>query len=103
MTWTTLHDKAQELGFELECHVSASPVWHDRTWVRVGSYGEMAELWAQPLTAQAHALAPDRFAAMISGCCQHVGTLPDYDEEFQACMAPVLAAIAHPEHGLSPA
>lgn len=103
MTWTTLHDKARQLGFELACHASVAPVRHDRPWVRVGSYGEMAELWAQPLTAQATALAPDRVAAMISGCCQHVGTLPDYDEEFQACMAPVLAAVAHPEHGRSPA
>lgn len=103
MTWTTLHDKALQLGFELECHVSASPVRHDRTWVRIGSYGEMAELWAQPLTEQAHSLAPERVSAVISGCSKHVGTLPDYDEEFQACMAPVLAAIAHPEHGLSPA
>jgi hypothetical protein len=102
MTWTTLHDKAQQLGFELECHAAAA-TRHDGAWIRVGSYGEMAELWAHPLNPQAQALARDRVAAMISGCCQHVGTLPDYDEEFQACMAPVLAAMAHPEHGRSPA
>jgi hypothetical protein len=113
MTWTSLHQKAQQLGFELECHASpagggngaelSSPPQHDRSWICVGSYGQMAELWAQPLTAQARALAPDRVAAMISGCCQHVGTLPDYDEDFQACLAPVLAAVAHPEYGRSPA
>lgn len=103
MTWTTLHDKARQLGFELKCHASISPAQHDRPWVRVGSYGEMAELWAQPLTAQAHALAPERVSAMISVCSKHVGTLPDYDEEFQACMAPVLAAVANPDHGRSPA
>ncbi len=103
MTWTTLHDKARQLGFDLKCHASVSSARHDRPWVRVGSYGEMAELWAQPLTAQTQALAPERVAAMISGCCQHVGTLPDHDEEFHACMAPVLAAVANPEHGRSPA
>ena len=111
MTWTTLHHKAQQLGFELECHASPagegggaeSSAQHDLSWICVGSYGQMAELWAQPLTAQARALAPDRVAAMISGCCQHVGTLPDYDEDFQACLAPLLAAVAHPEHGRSPA
>ena len=107
MTWTTLHDKARQLGFELACHACpaelSSPAQDDRSWLCVGSYGQMAELWAQPLTAQARALAPDRVAAMISGCCQHVGTLTDYDEEFQACLAPVLAAVAHPEHGRSPA
>jgi hypothetical protein len=63
----------------------------------------MAELWAQPVTAQARALAPHRVAAMISDCCQHVGTLTEYDEEFHACLAPVLAAVANPEHGRSPA
>lgn len=112
MTWTTLHDKARQLGFELACHASAaegggaelsSPPRHDRSWICVGSYGQMAGLWAQPLTAQARALAPERVAAMISRCCQHVATLPDYDEEFHACLAPVLAAVAHPEHGRSPA
>lgn len=114
MTWTTLHDKAQALGFELVCHTRAgesgdcvaelsSPPQHDGAWVCVGLYGQMAGLWAHPLTAQARALAPERVAAMISGCCQHVGTLADYDEEFDACMAPMLAAISHPEHGRMPA
>ncbi len=108
MTWTALHDKAQQLGFELACHAGpaglSSPARDDRSWICVGTYGQVAAgLWAQPLTAQARALAPDRVAAMISGCCQHVGTLTDYDEEFQACLAPVLAAVAHPEHGRSPA
>jgi hypothetical protein len=107
MTWTTLHHKAQQLGFQLECHGSpveaSSPPQRDPSWICVGSYGHMTGLWAQPVTAQARALAPDRVAAMISGCCQHVGTLPDYDEDFQACLAPLLAAVAHPEHGRSPA
>jgi len=112
MTWTNLHHKAQQLGFELACHASPaaagggdqmSSAPQDRSWICVGSYGQMAGLWAQPLTEQARALAPERVAAMISGCCQHVGTLPDYDEEFHACLAPVLAAVANPEHGLSPA
>ena len=111
MTWTTLHQKAQQLGFELECHASAAEgdhghdlsSSHDRSWICVGSYGQMAELWAHPLTPQTRALEPGRVAAMISGCCKHVGTLPDYDEEYQACLAPVLAAVAHPEHGRSPA
>jgi hypothetical protein len=107
MTWTTLHHKAQQLGFELACHASAaesSPApQRDPSWICVGSYGQMAGLWAQPLTEQARSLAPERVAAIISGCCRHVGTLPDYDEEFHACLAPVLAAIANPEHGRSPA
>jgi len=107
MTWTTLHHKAQQLGFHLECHASTAgsslPAQRDPSWVCVGSYGHMAGLWAQPMTAQARALAPDRVAAMISGCCKHVGTLPDYDEEFQACMAQVLAVMANPEHERSPA
>lgn len=104
MTWTTLHHKAQQLGFQLVCHTSpAESSSHDSSWICVGSYGHMAGLWAQPLTEQARALAPERVAAMISGCCQHVGTLPDHDEEFHACLAPVLAALANPEHGRSPA
>ncbi len=103
MTWTTLHDRAQQLGFKLECRAAAAPAGHGRSWIRVGSYGETAELWAHPLTAQAEALAQDRVAALISACCRHVGTLPDHDEEFHAWMAPVLAAVANPEHGRSPA
>lgn len=101
MTWTTLHDKARQLGFELECH-TASPQ-RDRSWICVGSYGEMAELWAHPVTDQARTLAPERVATMISGCCRHVATLPEYDEDYRACMAPLLAAMAHPEYGRSPA
>ena len=114
MTWTTLYDKARQLGFELACHTFpvegggnsgevSSSAQDDRSWICIGSYGQVAGLWAQPLTPRTRALAPDRVAAMISGCCQHVGTLTDYDEEFQACLAPVLAAVAHPEHGRSPA
>ncbi len=114
MTWTTLHDKAQQLGFELACHTSAgegggciaelsSPPQNDGSWVCVGSYGHMAGLWAQPLTAQARALAPDQVAAMISDCCRHVGTLGDYDDEFQEHLAPALAAINYPEHARMPA
>lgn len=110
MTWTTLHDKARQLGFELKCHGSPAcgtelspPPRRERAWICVGNYGQMAGLWAHPLNEQAGALAPERVAAMISGCCRHVGTLPDYDEEFEAWLAPVLAAVAHPEHGLSPA
>lgn len=110
MTWTTLHDKARQLGFELECHGSAaggadlsSSSRCDRSWIYVGSYGHMASLWAQPLTEQARTMTPERVAALISGCCRHVETLPDYGEEFEACLAPVLAAVAYPEHGRSPA
>lgn len=113
MTWTALHRRAQQLGFKLACHTrpaeggghgaeSASPP-HDQSWICVGSYGHMTGLWAQAMTAQARELAPHRVAAMISDCCQHVGTLTDYDEEFHACLAPVLAAVANPEHGRSPA
>lgn len=112
MTWTTLQDKAQKLGFELACRTgpvegpgsnAGAPSSAQHAWICVGSYGQAAGLWAQPLTAQTRALPPERVAAMISDCCQHIETLPDYDEEFQACLAPVLAAVAHPEHGLSPA
>lgn len=113
MTWTTLQDKAQQLGFELACRTCpadggcnaemSSPPQPDSSWICVGSYGEVAGLWAHPLTDQARKLPPERVATMISGCCQHVGTVTDYDDEFQACLAPVLAAVAHPEHGLSPA
>ena len=113
MTWTTLQDKAQQLGFELACRTGPVEVGgsnagmssppHDSSWICVGSYGQAAELWAQPLTDQARTLPPARVAAMISDCCQHVETLPDHDEEFHACLAPVLAAVANHEHGLSPA
>jgi len=114
MTWTALHHKAHELGFELACHTRSAegggyvaelsaPPGQDRCWVCVGSYGEAAGLWAQPLTPQARALPAQRVAAMISGCCQYVGTLGEYDDEFHAAMAPLLAAASHPEHGLAPA
>lgn len=114
MTWTTLHDKAQALGFELACHTRAgeggdrvaeltSPPQQDRSWVCVGLYGEMAGLWAQGLTPQARALPAERIAEIISACSQHIGTLGDYGEEFRASMAPLLAAASGPEHGLAPA
>lgn len=114
MTWTTLHDKAQQLGFELVCHTRAgegggciaelsSPPQNDGSWVCIGSYGHMAGLWAQPLTAQARALTPDRIAAMISDCCRHVETIADHDEEFQAHLARMSSAIAHSDHGRMPA
>jgi len=113
MTWTTLHDRAQQLGFELACHTRpaeggyvpelSSPPGLDRSWLCVGSYGGMAGLWAQPLTAQARALPAERVAAMISGCCRHVATLGDFDDELQASLAPLLAAADHPEYGQMPA
>ncbi|WP_310449857.1 hypothetical protein [Sulfuritalea sp.] len=114
MTWTELHHKAQELGFELACRTRtaesggylpelSSPPANDRGWLCVGSYGQEAGLWAQGLTPQARALPVHRVAAIISGCSEHVGTLGDYDDEFQAAMAPLLAAASHPEHGLAPA
>lgn len=114
MTWTTLHDKAQALGFELVCHTRAgesggcvaeltSPPQRDRSWICVGLYGEMAGLWAQGLTPQARALPAERIAEIIAACSQHIGTLGDYDDEFRASMAPLLAAASHPEHGLAPA
>jgi hypothetical protein len=69
MTWTTLHDKARQLGFKLACHMSAvgdggsaglsSLPQHDQSWICVGGYGYMTGLWAQPQTAQARALAPE--------------------------------------------
>lgn len=114
MTWTALHHKAHELGFELACRTRSAegggyapelsaPPGPDRSWVCVGSYGEAAGLWAQPLTPQARALPAHRVTAMISGCSEHVGTLGDYGDDFLAAMAPLLAAVAHPEHGLAPA
>lgn len=114
MTWTTLQDKAQQLGFVLACRTGSvegkggnagmsSPPQQDSSWICVGSYGQAAGLWAQAVTDQARKLPPERVAAIISGCCQHIGTFPDHDEEFHACMAPVLAAVANPEHGRSPA
>lgn len=114
MTWTDLHHRAQQLGFELACNSRADegggcipevslPPERGRAWMCVGSYGETAGLWAQALTPQARTLPVARVAAMISGCCQHVGTLADYDDEFQASMAPLLAAAVHPEYGRMPA
>lgn len=110
MTWTALHHRAQQLGFELACHTRAaeggyvpelsSPPGLDRSWVCVGLYGQMAGLWAQPLTAQARALPVERVAAMISGCCKHVATLTDYDDEFQASLR---TAVTHPDYGRMPA
>jgi hypothetical protein len=114
MTWNTFHQKAQQLGFEVACRTRtaegggyvaelSSPPRPDQPWMCVGSYGHAAGLWAQPLTEQARALPPQRVAAMIAGCCEFVGTLADHDEEFQASLAPVLAAVANPEHGRMPA
>lgn len=114
MTWTALLHKAQELGFELACRTRtaesggyvpelSSPPGNDRAWLCIGSYGQEAGLWAQPLTPQARTLPAQRVVAMISGCCEHVGTLGDYDDEFQAAMAPLLAAATHPEYGRMPA
>lgn len=103
MTWTTLHDKASRLGFELACHAGASITRPDGSWVRVGSYDQLAELWAQPLTEQTRALSPECVAAMISACSEHVSTIGDYDEDFHAALAPVRAALDNPAHGRMPA
>lgn len=103
MTWTTLHDKARQMGFELACHMHAAATRRDGSWIRVGSYDQVAELWAQPVTEQARALAPERVVAMISAWSDHVGTIADHGDEFRAHLAPELAAANHPEHGRMPA
>lgn len=103
MTWTTLQDKALVLGFELACHAGASISRDDGSWVRVGSYDQMAELWAQAVTPQARAVPRERIAAIIAACSKHVATLGDYDEDFAASLAPVRAALDNPEHGRMPA
>jgi len=110
MTWTALHHRAQQLGFELACHTRvadggyvpelSSPPGHDRSWVCVGLYDQMAGLWAQPMTAQNRALPAERIAAIISGCSQHVATLADYDDEFHASLR---TAVNHPDYGRMPA
>ena len=103
MTWTTLHDKALQLGFELVCHVNAAATRPDGSWVRVGSYDQLAELWAQPVTDQARALSAERVAAVISACSEHVSTIGDYDADFHASLAPIRAALDNPDHGRMPA
>ncbi len=103
MTWTTLHDKAKQLGFELVCHVNATATRPDGSWVRVGSYDQLAELWAQPLTDQARALSSERIASIISACSDHVSTIGDYDADFHASLAPIRAALDNPDHGRMPA
>lgn len=103
MTWTTLHDRALQLGFELVCHANATTTRPDGQWVRIGSYDQLAELWAQPVTDQARALSSDRIAAIISACSEHVSTIGDYDADFHAALAPVRAALDNPDHGRMPA
>jgi hypothetical protein len=103
MTWTTLHGRALQLGFELACHANAATTRPDGHWVRVGSYDQLAELWAQPVTDQARALSSDRIAAIISACSQHVSTIGDYDADFHASLAPIRAALDNPDHGCMPA
>lgn len=103
MTWTTLHHEARQMGFELACHATAASSRPDGTWVRIGSFDQLAELWAQPQTEQARALSPTRIAALISACSDHVATIGDYDEDFHAALAPVRAALDNPDHGRMPA
>ncbi len=103
MTWTTLHGRALQLGFELVCHANAATTRPDGHWVRVGSYDQLAELWAQPVTDQARALSSDRIAAIISACSQHVSTIGDYDADFHDSLAPIRAALDNPDHGCMPA
>lgn len=103
MTWTTLQDKALLLGFELVCHANAATTRPDGTWVRVGSYDQTAELWAQPVTETTRALSPARIAAIISACSDHVSTIGEYDEDFHAALAPIRAALDNPDHGRMPA
>ena len=105
MTWSTLHDKARAMGFELECHSGADMAATGRggAWLRVGGFDQGSGLWAQALTPQARELSPERVAAMISSCSEHISTLGDYDADFPASLAPIRAALDNPDHGRMPA
>ena len=114
MTWSTLHQNAQQLGFNLSFRTRATsgggylpdmttPPEAGGPWLCVGSYEHVAALWLHPMTEEARGLTAERVATLLEDCDPFVETVGDYDAEFFAACAPGRAAADHPERGKMPA
>lgn len=114
MTWSTLRQRAQQLGFNLSYRSRAAsgggylpdmatPPESGGPWMCVGSYEHVAALWLLPLTDEAKALTAKRVTALLEDCDPFVETVCDYDADFFAACAPGRAAAEHPESGRMPA
>jgi hypothetical protein len=113
MTWSTLRQRAQQLGFELSYRTRAAsgggylpematPPETSGLWLCVGNYEHVAGLWLSPVTAEARGLPRERVAMLLEDCDPFVETVGDYDAEFFAACRPGRAAADHPECGKMP-
>ncbi len=113
MTWSTLRQRAQQLGFELSFRSRAAagggylpemamPPEAKGTWLCIGNYEALAGLWLSPLTDEARALSRESVATLLENCDPFVEAVGDYDPEFLAACAPGRAAAEHPEYGRMP-
>ena len=113
MTWSTLRQRAQQLGFDLSYRSSAAtgggylpdmtPPDAGGPWLCVGSYEHVAALWLHPMTDEARGLSRERVTTLLEDCDPFVETVADYDAEFFAACAPGRAAADYPERGKMPA
>ena len=114
MTWSTLRQRAQQLGFKLSYRTRAAtgggylpdmatPPEAGGPWLCVGNYEHVAGLWLSPVTDEARGLSRERVAMLVEDCDPFVETFGDYDAEFFAACAPGRAAADHPEFGKMPA
>jgi len=113
MSWNTLSERAQQLGFKLSYRTRAAagggylpematPPETDGPWLCLGSYEHIAGLWLSPVTDEARSLSRERLATLMEDCHPFIGTVGDYDTEFFAAGAPGRAAVDHPESGMMP-
>ena len=108
MSWTTLQQHAQELGFDVAFRVRPGedgglvpdftcPL--DKDWQLIGNYEHAAGVWVHPRTEAARRLPLRRVAAMIADCDRFMEPLADYDADFFAAGAPGRAAAQNPDRG----
>lgn len=112
MCWTTLKQRAEQLGFDIAFRVRCggcagvmpdfrSPT--NRDWFFIGNYEHAASVWVRPKNDAARCLMKQHVVAMISDCDSFVEPLADYDLDFFAAAAPWRAAMQDPDSGRMPA
>lgn len=114
MTWITLRQRVQQLGFNLSYRTRpapgggympelALPPEEEGPWLCIGSYEHVAALWLHPMTLEARGLTTERVTTLLEDCDPFVEPIGNYDKEFFAAWAPGRAAADHPERGKMPA
>ena len=113
MTWSTLRNRAQALGFDVAYQTTASdgggyqpeisqpPAGRD--WQCVGTYERVAGLWVRPLTEAARRMECRRVATLLEDCDRFVEPMSDCEGELLAACAAQRVVIDHPEWARMPA